>query len=166
VRGVTRLLTVPLRRARAAGLVRDDLTLADVIDVLAMVSAVVTGDAEIADHLLGTSEGAFGIHDPLDAVEPVPRTVPSFRIGRSALLGQRELTTRVGGVERGEELSAEQRAHDLHREEEIGRRVDPSGAIEGQPAAGDDGVHMRMERTVRPTVRRGSRRSWRRTPTS
>jgi AcrR family transcriptional regulator len=47
VRRVTRLLTTPLRRARAAGLVRDDLTLADVIDVLAMISAVVAGDASI-----------------------------------------------------------------------------------------------------------------------
>ncbi|UQA56888.1 TetR/AcrR family transcriptional regulator [Polyangium aurulentum] len=45
VRRVTRLLTVPLQRARAAGLVRDDLTVDDVIDVLAMISAVVTGDA-------------------------------------------------------------------------------------------------------------------------
>lgn len=45
VRRVTRLLTVPLRRARAAGLIRDDLTLADVLDMLAMISAVVTGDA-------------------------------------------------------------------------------------------------------------------------
>jgi AcrR family transcriptional regulator len=44
---VTRLFTVPLRRARAAGLVRDDLTLADVLDVLAMVSAVVAGDASV-----------------------------------------------------------------------------------------------------------------------
>jgi AcrR family transcriptional regulator len=44
---VTRLFTVPLRRARAAALVRDDLTLADVIDVLAMVSAVVAGDASV-----------------------------------------------------------------------------------------------------------------------
>ena len=44
VRRVTRLFTVPLQRARAAGLIRDDLTLDDVIDVLAMISAVVTGD--------------------------------------------------------------------------------------------------------------------------
>jgi len=44
---VTKLFTVPLHRARAAALVRDDLTLADVIDVLAMVSAVVAGDASV-----------------------------------------------------------------------------------------------------------------------
>lgn len=44
---VTRLFTAPLRRARAAGLVREDLTVADVIDVLAMVSAVVAGDASV-----------------------------------------------------------------------------------------------------------------------
>ena len=44
---VTRLFKVPLRRARAAALVRDDVTVADVIDVLAMVSAVVAGDTSI-----------------------------------------------------------------------------------------------------------------------
>lgn len=42
---VMRLFTVPLDNARAAGLVRDDLTVADVIDMLAMVSAVVAGEA-------------------------------------------------------------------------------------------------------------------------
>lgn len=45
---VTKLFAVPLERARAAGLVRDDLTVADVIDVLAMVSAVVAGDASVS----------------------------------------------------------------------------------------------------------------------
>lgn len=38
---VMALFAVPLERARVAGLVRDDLTLADVVDLLAMVSAVV-----------------------------------------------------------------------------------------------------------------------------
>ena len=42
---VTRLFAVPLANARAAGLVRDDLTVMDIIDVLAMVSAVVAGEA-------------------------------------------------------------------------------------------------------------------------
>lgn len=46
-RRVTRLLATPLRQARAAGLVRDDLTLADVLAALAMVSAVVAGDAAV-----------------------------------------------------------------------------------------------------------------------
>lgn len=41
---VTRLLTAPLERARAAGLVREDLTVVDVIDVLTMLSAVVAGE--------------------------------------------------------------------------------------------------------------------------
>ena len=44
---VTRLFTVPLQRARAARLIRDDVTIADVVDVLAMVSAVVEGDASV-----------------------------------------------------------------------------------------------------------------------
>lgn len=44
-RRVKRLLTVPLRHARAAGAVRHDLTLGDVLDALAMISAVVAGDA-------------------------------------------------------------------------------------------------------------------------
>ena len=42
---VMRLFTVPLDNARAAGLVRDDLTVADVIDMLAMVASVVAGEA-------------------------------------------------------------------------------------------------------------------------
>lgn len=45
VRRVTRLLAAPLRRARAAGVVRPDLTLADVLAALAMVSGVAAGDA-------------------------------------------------------------------------------------------------------------------------
>jgi len=44
---VAMLFTVPLERARAAGVVRDDLTLEDVVNVLAMVSAVVVGDASV-----------------------------------------------------------------------------------------------------------------------
>lgn len=47
VRRVRRLLAAPLRRARAAGAVRGDLTLADAIAALAMVSAAVAGDASV-----------------------------------------------------------------------------------------------------------------------
>lgn len=43
-RRVTRLLATPLRRARAAGAVRHDLTLADAMSVLAMVAGVVAID--------------------------------------------------------------------------------------------------------------------------
>lgn len=48
VRRTKRLLREPLRRARAAGEVREDLTLGDLVDVLGMVSAVVAGDASVA----------------------------------------------------------------------------------------------------------------------
>lgn len=41
---VMALFAMPLERARRAGLVRDDLTLADVVDLLAMVSAVVPAE--------------------------------------------------------------------------------------------------------------------------
>jgi AcrR family transcriptional regulator len=47
VRRVTRLLSAPLQRARAAGAVRRDLSIADVLSVLAMVSAVATDDASV-----------------------------------------------------------------------------------------------------------------------
>lgn len=52
VRRTKKLLRVPLRQATDAGLVRPDLTLADVIDVLAMVTAVVMGDTSIASRRL------------------------------------------------------------------------------------------------------------------
>lgn len=48
VRRTKRLLREPLRRARAAGEVRDDLTVGDLVDVLGMVSAVVAGDASVS----------------------------------------------------------------------------------------------------------------------
>lgn len=48
-RRVTRLLAAPLRQAREAGAVRRDLTPADVLAVLAMVSAVVVGKASIPE---------------------------------------------------------------------------------------------------------------------
>lgn len=47
-RRVRRLVTGPLRRARAAGLVREDLALGDVVAALTMVAGVVAGDASIA----------------------------------------------------------------------------------------------------------------------
>lgn len=46
-RRVTRLLTAPLRQARLAGLIRSDLTMPDVLDTLAMISAVITGGASV-----------------------------------------------------------------------------------------------------------------------
>lgn len=46
-RRVMRLLAAPLRRARAAGAVRRDFTTADVLAALAMISAVVAGDASV-----------------------------------------------------------------------------------------------------------------------
>ncbi|NJK33312.1 MAG: TetR/AcrR family transcriptional regulator [Deltaproteobacteria bacterium] len=45
IRRAKGLLRAPLRAAVAAGLVRSDLTLTDVLGMLAMISAVVTGDA-------------------------------------------------------------------------------------------------------------------------
>lgn len=41
---VMQLFALPLEQARAAGLVRNDLTLVDVIDMLAMISAIVPGE--------------------------------------------------------------------------------------------------------------------------
>ena len=46
-RRVTRLLAEPLRRARATGAVRRDLAPADVLAALAMLTAVVAGDASV-----------------------------------------------------------------------------------------------------------------------
>ncbi len=46
-RRVMRLLAAPLRRARAAREVRPDLTAADVLAVLAMIAAVVSGDTSV-----------------------------------------------------------------------------------------------------------------------
>lgn len=44
---VMHLFAVPLANARVAGLVRDDLTVMDIIDILTMVSAVVAGETPV-----------------------------------------------------------------------------------------------------------------------
>jgi len=44
---VMQLFAVPLEQARVAGLVREDLTLMDVIDLLAMISAIVPGETSV-----------------------------------------------------------------------------------------------------------------------
>ncbi len=46
-RRVTRLLAGPLRHARTAGMIRRDLASADVLAALAMLSAVIAGDASV-----------------------------------------------------------------------------------------------------------------------
>jgi hypothetical protein len=57
------------------------------------------------------------------------------RVRRFAPLRKSELASRVGDLECGEELAAEQCAHDLPGEEVLAPRPDPAGAVERQPAA-------------------------------
>ena len=64
--------------------------------------------AEISNHLLGAAERALGVDVPAHAVEPSAEVVPCLGIGRLAS-GHLDFTTRDGGVERSEELAAEER---------------------------------------------------------
>ena len=57
-------------------------------------------------------------------------------------------------LDRREHLAAEQVAHDAHREEEVAARTHPARVIVREPAAGDDGVYVRMEaQLARPGVK-------------
>jgi AcrR family transcriptional regulator len=73
VRRVTRLLAAPLRRARTAAVVRSDLTIADVLAALAMVSAVVANDAAVGSRRRRATRALDLLIHGLVPREPAPR---------------------------------------------------------------------------------------------
>src|SRR5262249_29616586 len=107
---------------------------------------------EVANHLFRTAEGTLGVNDPWLAVEPVAQPLPGIGIG-IPIAWQEEQAAREGRIERGEELAAKQGAEHLHREEVLATRGHPMRACPREPAAGYDGVYMRMESEgARPRV--------------
>ncbi len=98
--------------------------------------------AEVANDLLGSTEGTLGVDDPGLAVERAQVDAADV-----------EAPGHVRMLDRREHLAAEQIAHDAHREEEVAARTHPARVIVREPAAGDDGVHVRMEAELaRPRV--------------
>ena len=105
---------------------------------------------EILEHLLGTSEGAFGVDHPRLGVEIGEEGGAASGVGeeRSAA-AQAERAALEGVLERGEELAARHLRERFHREEEAAARVDPAPLAPERPAA-HQAVHVQVLREALP----------------
>lgn len=99
---------------------------------------------QIADHLLGPTEGALGVHHPPLVVQAAPKRGEGRRIRQlSGGAHELQLAGFVGIHQPSQELAPEQRADDPNREQEIGTTRHPA-VIVSEPSTGDDAVQMRM----------------------
>jgi hypothetical protein len=102
--------------------------------------------AEILQDVLGSTEGWFGIDDPVFAEE---RTQPgSEELGmgeRREFSGQVQLATLEGGSQSSDELATKHAPQYSDGKEEAWVRANPARVIAGKPAGGDDTVDMGMK---------------------
>jgi hypothetical protein len=99
---------------------------------------------EIVEDLLGPAKGSLGIDDPgllVQLVLPPGEGRLVGEVGAGPSEGEQPAGTRQR--ESSEELSAEEVAHHVDREEEASRRGDPRGTVGREAAAGDDAVDVR-----------------------
>ena len=95
--------------------------------------------SEVGEDLMGPGERGLAVHDPArggGAREPVVRVVIAARGNLAAI---------DGGLELGQEPTAEDLGEDPHGQKEVGAGGDPVGVPRVEPPAGDDTVDMRME---------------------
>jgi hypothetical protein len=110
--------------------------------------------AEVAEERGRAFEWGLGVYDPVLPVERVLE--PSELGGLQEMAGMRiaarprdKLALLEQPGEAIQELSPEEPAEHLDRQQVSLARVDPR-AVVGQPAAGDDAMKMRMEREIAP----------------
>ena len=112
---------------------------------------------EIGKHSLGAAEGRLGVDDE----GALPQR--SHALGERGSLGERgqvaeeaELAASEGGCQAVEEQAAEGLRQGADGEQEIGFAGDPSLAVEGDAAAGDEAMDMRvMGQRLPPGVQDG-----------
>ena len=97
---------------------------------------------EAAVDLLGTAEGALGVDDPARAMEGVgaPTCSASLVFG-----SEHKPAFAASTSEPVEHLAAKECGQDVHREQKLAGGGDPAIAVRGEPAAGDDAVHVWMK---------------------
>jgi len=102
--------------------------------------------AQILEHILGATEGWFGVDDPMFAEE---RTQPgSEELGmgeRCKFSGQVQLTAFEGRLQAGDELTAKHAPEHLDGEKEARAGSNPAGVIAGESAGGHHAMDMRMK---------------------
>jgi len=105
---------------------------------------------QVGEDLIGAGERGLADHHPACGGRAREQGVRVF-IALPGNLGAID-----GGLERGQELSAEDLGEDPHRQKEVRAGGDPVGVAGIEPAAGDDAAQMRVkEQELGPGVQDG-----------
>src|SRR5579859_3115268 len=98
--------------------------------------------SQIAHHILGSAERAFGVDHPIFPMN-CPKQFPkgSRASERSQHALQHECSSRVQFTETFDELAPKDLSQYLYRKEESRRGVNPAGMIQGQSAGRNDTMH-------------------------
>ena len=137
---------------------------ADAVVRQAQQPAIGDGDAmgiarQILEHVLGTAKGRLGIDDPIFLAELVQPSVKTSRVSeRRQLSAELKLALRPGCPQKGEQLASEQAAEDGNREEEFPPARDPARPVQGQPARGNQTMHVGVkEQVLAPSMKHGEK---------
>jgi hypothetical protein len=107
--------------------------------------------AQIVEHLRGTGEGTFGVHDPSLLAELLePRREGRGFGERREGARETEGPLREGTPEGIEILAAKDHGEGADREEKSGGRGDPARAVGGERAPGDDTMQVQMLGEILP----------------
>ena len=102
--------------------------------------------AEILQDVLGSTEGWFGVDDPVFAEERTQPGSEELGMGEGCeFSGQVQLAVREGRLEAGDELATKQAPQYSNGKEEAWVGSNPAGVIAGESAGGNDTVDMGMQ---------------------
>src|SRR5260370_42383623 len=102
---------------------------------------------QIGEHGLRPAERLLGIDHPLDLAQRCEEGSEGSRLGEGgAVAEEREASSLVGSEELAQEQSPKQARKNPYRQKEPRAARHPARVIEGDAAAWDDHVHMRMMR--------------------
>jgi hypothetical protein len=108
--------------------------------------------SEILQDVLGSTEGWFGVDDPVFAEERTQPGSEELGMGEGCeFSGQVQLAVREGRLEAGDELATKHTPQYSNGKEEAWVGSNPAGVIAGESAGGNDAVDMGMQ-TPTPTV--------------
>src|SRR5215831_12991221 len=112
---------------------------------------------EIAEDMMGTAEGWFGIDDPVLAEQGAQESAEGFLVlQRSKRAREDDLALLESSLESGDELTAKDATEHAHRQEEGIARVDPARVVGRKTSGGNQTMQVRMEQQVlTPTVQHG-----------
>jgi hypothetical protein len=101
--------------------------------------------AQVVENVFWPTKGPLGVDDPFMAAALMQQRSESPRRGELLqLTGKMQLAGGQSCPERVQEFSAKSFGHRLDRKKEVVARPDPVGAVRGNAAFRDHGMHMRM----------------------